>query len=113
MVVEPPSDALGTINDMWFRWIIDIGRPGPTAALGGKYLLIPPGYDGPMPDGGYFIGQPTTTSVALLGRAFLVNNDPKPAVENIKKTLKIYPYVPGAYGTSMGTFLDRQGSARP
>src|SRR4029079_10232278 len=93
----------------WFRWVIDFGTPGPDRGLGGKYLLIPPGYAGPMPDGGYFIGRPTTTSVALLGRAFLVNNDPKPAVEAIKKTLKIYPYVPGSSGPRMGTFLTERG----
>ena len=28
MVIEQPSDAVGTINDMWFSWIIDIGGPG-------------------------------------------------------------------------------------
>ena len=29
MVVEQPPLGLGTINDMWFSWIIDIGFPGP------------------------------------------------------------------------------------
>ena len=113
MVVETPPDTLGLFDVLWFRWVIDFGTPGPDRGLGGKYLLIPPGYAGPMPDGGYFIGRPTTTSVALLGRAFLVNNDPKPAVEAIKKTLKIYPYVPGSYGTSMGTFLTGKGPLAP
>jgi hypothetical protein len=113
MVVETPPDTLGLFDDLWFRWVIDFGTPGPDRGLGGKYLLIPPGYAGPMPDGGYFIGRPTTTSVALLGRAFLVNNDPKPAVDTIKKTLKIYPYVPGSYGTSMGTFLTGKGPLAP
>jgi len=106
-ISSPPSppDTLGLFDDLWFRWVIDFGAPGPDRGLGGKYLLLPPGYDGPLPEGGYFIGRPTTTSVALLGRAFLVNNDPKPAVETIKKTLKFYPYVPGSYGTSIGSFL--------
>jgi hypothetical protein len=31
-VVEVPPMALGTINDMWFGWIIDIGDPGPDRA---------------------------------------------------------------------------------
>jgi hypothetical protein len=109
MVIETPPGALGLFDDLWFRWVIDFGTPGPDRGLGGKYLLLPPGYDGPLPEGGYFIGRPTTTSVALLGRSFLVNNDPKPAVETIKKTLKIYPYVPGSYGTSIGTFLRGKG----
>ena len=109
MVVETPPGTLGLFDDLWFRWVIDFGTPGPDRGLGGKYLLLPPGYDGPLPDGGYFIGRPTTTSVALLGRAFLINDDPKPAVDVIKKSLKIYPYVPGSYGTSIGTFLTGKG----
>ena len=113
MVVETPPDTLGLFDDLWFRWVIDFGAPGPDRGQGGKYLLLPPGYGGPLPDGGYFIGRPSTTSVALLGRAFLVNNDPKPAVDVIKKTLKIYPYVPGSYGTSIGTFLTGKGPLAP
>ena len=42
----------------------------------------------------------------MLGRSFLENNDPKPAVALIKKTLKIYPYLPGGYGTSIGSALE-------
>jgi hypothetical protein len=113
MVVETPPDTLGLFDDLWFRWVIDFGGPGPDRGLGGKYLLLPPGYSGPLPEGGYFIGRPSTTSVALLGRAFLVNNDPKPAVETIKRTLKIYPYVPGSYGTSMGDFLTGKAPLAP
>src|SRR3990170_435705 len=113
MVVETPPDTLGLFDDLWFRWVIDFGAPGPDRGLGGRYLLLPPGYDGPLPEGGYFIGRPTTTSVALLGRAFLVNNDPKPAVETIENTLKIYPYVPGSYGTSIGSFVTGKAPLAP
>jgi hypothetical protein len=60
IVIEQPSEALGAINDMWFSWIIDIGRPGPDRGLGGKYLIVPPGYDGPLPEGGYFIAHSNT-----------------------------------------------------
>ena len=42
MVIEQPPNGLGTINDMWFSWIIDIGRPGPDRGEGGRYLLVPP-----------------------------------------------------------------------
>ena len=106
MVIEQPSNAVGTINDMWFSWIIDIGGPGPDRGLGGKYLIVPPGYDGPLPDDGYFVAHSKTNHVLYAARAYLVDNDPKPAVENIKANLKIYPYVPGAYGTSIATALE-------
>ncbi len=39
-------------------------------------------------------------------RAFMVNNDPKPTVELIKKGLKIYPFTPGGFGTSIATRLE-------
>jgi hypothetical protein len=106
MVVEQPSGGLGTINDMWFSWIIDIGFPGPDRGQGGKYLIVPPGYDGPLPDGGYFIARSKTMRVLYAARAFLTNNDPKPTVENIKNNLKIYSYTPGGYGTSIATALE-------
>jgi hypothetical protein len=106
MVVEQPPKGLGTINDMWFGWIIDIGFPGPDRGEGGKYLLLPPGYDGPVPDGGFYVARSKTTRVIYAARAFLTDNDPKPTVELIKKTIKIYPYTPGAVGTSIATALE-------
>jgi hypothetical protein len=45
MVLEMPPKALGAIDDQWFRWVIDIGAPGPDCGEGGKYLIVPPGYD--------------------------------------------------------------------
>ncbi len=108
LVVETPPGALGIFDDLWFRWVMDFGVPGPDRGEGGKYLLLPPGYDGPLPVG-YFIGRPTTNAVALLGRAFLVDGKPQPAADAIKKTLKIYPYVPGSYGTSVASFLQGKG----
>ena len=86
MVLEQPPMGLGTLNDMWFSWIIDIGFPGPDRGEGGKYLLVPPGYDGPLPEGGFFIAHSSTVRVLYGARSFLVNNDPKPTVELIKKT---------------------------
>jgi hypothetical protein len=106
MVIEQPPKGLGTINDMWFSWIIDIGFPGPDRGEGGKYLLIPPGYDGPLPEGGFYVARSKTTRALYAARAFLTDGDPKPTVENIKKTIKIYPYTPGGLGTSIATALE-------
>ncbi|MGD2141428.1 MAG: DUF1254 domain-containing protein [Burkholderiales bacterium] len=105
VVLEQPPNGLGTINDMWFSWIIDIGRPGPDRGEGGKYLLVPPGYDGPLPEGGFFVAHSKTNRVLYAARAFLEKNDPAPAVDNIKKNLKIYDYVPGTVGTSIAEAL--------
>jgi hypothetical protein len=106
IVVETVPMCLCTIDDMWFRWIIDFGLPGPDRGEGGKYLLVPPGYTGDLPDSGFHVARSRTTRVLLLGRSFLEDNDPKRPVELIKKTLKVYPYRPGGYGTSIATGLD-------
>jgi hypothetical protein len=106
MVVETPPLTLGVVDDMWFQWVTDFGLPGPDRGEGGKYLFVPPGYKGDLPGGGYFVEKMRTTRATVLGRAFLEKNDPKPVVARIKNTLKIYPYLPGGYGTSIGSALE-------
>ena len=114
MVLETPPKALGVLDDMWWRWVTDFGLPGPDRGEGGKYLLLPPGYDGPLPEGGYYVARSRTMSVAILGRMFMENNDPRPAADLIRKTTKIYPYEPGGVGTSIAEFLTGKAKlARP
>ena len=105
MVLETPPKALGTLDDFWWRWVIDFGAPGPDRGEGGKYLLLPPGYDGPVPEGGFYVARSRTTRVLVLGRSFMQNDDPKPTVDLIKSRTKIYPYEPGGVGTSVAEFL--------
>ncbi len=105
MVLETPPGALGTLDDFWWRWVIDFGAPGPDRGEGGKYLILPPGYDGPLPEGGFYVARSRTNRVAMLGRMFMVKDDPRPTVELIKKATKIYPYEGGATGTSIAEFL--------
>ena len=106
MVIEQPTDGLGAINDMWFSWVIDVGKPGPDRGLGGKYLIVGPEYDGLLPEDGYFVGHSQTNKILYAMRAFIKDgDDPKPAVDNIKQNLKIYPYVPGSFGTPIAEAL--------
>jgi len=110
MVFEVPPKVLGALDDMWFRWVVDFGLPGPDRGLGGKYLILPPGYDGPVPKGGYFLARSRTNRLLIMGRAFLENkNDPKPAAESIRKFTKIYPYEAGGVGSPIAEFLAGKG----
>ena len=109
LVVETPPGALGIFDDMTWKWICDFGLPGADRGEGGKYLILPPGYKGNLPEGGYFIGRCNTWQASFLGRCFLQNNDPKPVDELVKKTLKIYPYSPGGMGSSIGDYLNGNG----
>ena len=51
MVMEAPPKVLGLIDDFWFRYVTDFGMAGPDKGKGGKYLILPPGYEGDVPDG--------------------------------------------------------------
>jgi hypothetical protein len=116
MVVETPPQSLGIFDDMWWRWIIDFGLPGPDRGAGGRFLLVGPGYDGTLPDSGYHVGHSRTTRAFMLGRSFINENpgmDPAPTVELIKRTTKIYPYAQGGFGTSIATLLEGQVRADP
>ena len=43
MVLETPPKALGTLDDFWWRWVIDFGAPGPDRGEGGHDLRSPGG----------------------------------------------------------------------
>jgi len=112
LVFETPSETLGLFNDIWFRWISDFGLPGADRGQGGTYLLVGPGYDGPLPEGGCYIRHSRTNHVTLIGRAFINENpgdDPAPTVDRIKEELKIYPYAAGGVGSSIGSYLTGKG----
>jgi hypothetical protein len=90
LVFEVPPKVLGAINDMWYRWVIDVGITGPDKGEGGKYLLLPPGYLGAAPAGFHMVRSPTV-NLWVPWRSFLVDGDPKPGVDLVKTFTKIYP----------------------
>jgi hypothetical protein len=103
--IDAPSGILGTIDDMWFRWVTDFGLPGPDRGEGGRYLMVGPGYDGPLPDSGFHVAHVRTTRVTAIGRAFMIDNDPKIAADTIRNGFHVSRYVPGTQGTAVATFL--------
>ena len=113
LVMDTPSDTLGIIDDMWFRWITDFGLPGADRGQGGTYLLVGPGYDGTLPEGGHYVRHSRTNRVLMLGRAFIdqnPDNDPAPTAQRIKEQLRVYPYAPGGVGSSIGAYMTGRGS---
>lgn len=105
LVVETPPMVLGIFDDFWFRWVGDFGLAGPDKGQGGKFLLVGPGYDGTLPEGGYFVRRSRTNHITMLFRAFLENDGPAPAVARVKETLKIYSYQAGGFGNSVASYL--------
>ncbi|AKF11250.1 DUF1254 domain-containing protein [Sandaracinus amylolyticus] len=109
LVLELPARTLGVIDDMWFRWVGDVGTSGPDRGEGGRYLIVPERYAGPLPEGGFYVLRSKTDHLLLLGRAFLEDDDPAPAAARIRRDLKIQPYVAGTIGSSIGAYLRSEG----
>jgi hypothetical protein len=109
LVLEVPPKVLGAINDMWYRWVIDLGITGPDKGAGGKYLILPPGYKGEVPKEGYItVVQSPTFNLWIPWRSFLVDGDPKPGVDLVKKFTKVYPPSQAANPPQM-TFVNLSG----
>ncbi|MGB5635043.1 MAG: DUF1254 domain-containing protein, partial [Waterburya sp.] len=90
MVLETPPNVLGFINNAWFRYVIDFGNAGPDKGQGGKFLILPPGYEGDVPDG-YYVAKSHTHGNWVIWRGFQVDGSPQPAVETTKKIFRMYP----------------------
>jgi hypothetical protein len=104
-----PGGLLGTIDDMWFRWLTDLGLPGPDRGEGGKYLVVGPGYEGPLPDSGFHVSHSRTDVVTVVARAFMIDNDPSGPVAEIRESFRVYPYAAGGEGSAVASYLAGEG----
>ena len=104
MVIEiPPETGPGTINDAFFRFVTDTGPPGPDKAKGGKYLILPPDYEGEIPDG-YFTAKSTSWVNWIILRGFLKDGKPDFSSKLFREGLKIYPLAKAANPSAMEFF---------
>jgi hypothetical protein len=93
----PPSSKdvgiFGTLMDAWQRPLEDVGAKGRDQGRGAKYLILPPGYQGPYPDGYITLPQQTFNGYTLMRPIIADASD-----ENLKKaaayvkTVKVYPF---------------------
>ena len=67
-VIECPPNSLSFVDDLWQRYVADMGNAGPDRGEGGKYLFLPPDHEGDVPDG-YFVFQSPTYSNWVVIRA--------------------------------------------
>src|SRR5262249_17744234 len=109
IVIESPPNTLGVVDDFWFRYVADLGNAGPDKGQGGKFLFLPPGYNGSVPDG-YNVYKSPTFGNWYIARGFQVNGDPKPGADSIKAHLRIYP-LSQATNPSSTNFVKVSGNA--
>jgi len=110
MVIEiPPGTGPGTVNDAFFRFVIDTGPPGPDKGKGGTYLILPPGYEGDAPEG-YFVAKTTSWVNWFIARGFLKDGKPDYSSRLFREGLKVYPLAKAANSPEM-EFVNGSGKA--
>jgi hypothetical protein len=75
--------------DHWFKYVGDFGNAGPDKGKGGKYLLLPPGYTGEVPDG-YIVLRSQTYGNLMFYRGFLDNGSTQTSLANTRKFYRCY-----------------------
>lgn len=93
--VPPAADKaefFGTIVNAWQVPIADVGTTGEDAGEGGKYLILPPGYEGEVPEEGYLVHQANTFGVHFVFRPVAKNGGTHADQAAYAQTLSWYPY---------------------
>ncbi|WP_327303725.1 DUF1254 domain-containing protein [Streptomyces sp. NBC_01298] len=91
MVIDlPPGPLVGLVDDHHHRWITDLGLPGVHGPKGGRHLLLPPGYDGPVPADGYEVVRSDTWTVFAPLRALPLGGDVDKA-KQLLADVRFYP----------------------
>jgi len=89
IVVDIPAGRiLGHIDNIYQQPLTDIGIPGPNEGNGGMFLILPPNYDGEIPEN-YLVVQSDTMQFLVLARSFVDEGDKSAAEERLLQ-LNIY-----------------------
>jgi hypothetical protein len=96
MVMEiPPAEGgaiVGSLMDVWQVPIEDVGIAGVDKGQGGKYLILPPDYEGSVPDG--YIPMPSSTfqTYGLL-RSNIADDSDAGIAKSVEyaRQIKLYP----------------------
>ena len=100
-VIEVPPKVLGVINDGFFLYLADLGNAGLDRGQGGKYLLLPPGYEGDVPEG-YFVFRSSTYRNWVMVRGFEQDTGRgEAALAYYKEHFKVYPLGEGEHQPSV------------
>jgi hypothetical protein len=94
LVVEVPAAGekaayFGSFMDAWQVPVVDVGLSGEDKGKGGKYLFLPPGYTGAVPEG-YLVYRPLTYAVEVSFRPVAKNGGTIEQVVEYGKSLKVY-----------------------
>lgn len=90
-VVEVEPGMLGLVNDMWMREITNVGPAGPDQGRGGRFLFLPPGYEGELPPYGFHVCQPQTYGVWFVLRGMRTPDGSSAEAVAAQRKTRVYP----------------------
>ena len=91
MVMELPPGLLGTLNNIWQQPLVDLGGPfSPEQNRGGRFLILPPGYKGLLPQLHYHIARADTNIVVFYLRAIPKTRDDFPKLVELIRQYRQY-----------------------
>lgn len=91
VVMELPPGLLGTLNNVWQQPLLDLGGPfSPEQNRGGRFLILPPGYDGPLPEIHHHTTQSDTNIVIFYLRAIPRTRKDVPKLLDLIHTYRQY-----------------------
>ncbi|MDB4306282.1 DUF1254 domain-containing protein, partial [bacterium] len=94
-VIEVPPGVMGPIDDHNFLFLADVGPTGKDQGKGGKYLLLPPDYEGDVPDGYFVVRSPTYLGFSFLRANADVVGYGEGVLDFYRKNAKVYPLKTG------------------
>lgn len=92
VVVELPFGLLGTMNNLWQEPLTDLGGPfSPEQSRGGRFLVVPPDYDKPLPKVHHHVVKSDTNFVLFYVRAVGQSRDDWPKLAERMRQWRQYP----------------------
>ena len=90
-VFQAPPGLMGPVDDANFLFAFDIGPTGQDKGKGGKYLILPPGYKGDVPDGYFVFRSPTYRLFSFVRANAEVVGFGEKAMDFFRKNCRVYP----------------------
>ncbi|MGH7676946.1 MAG: DUF1214 domain-containing protein [Gemmatimonadaceae bacterium] len=69
-VIETAAGLVGGVSDMWQQPVVDIGTTGADGGQGGRFLILPPSFQG-VPRDGFITTRARTFGVMFVARGFV------------------------------------------
>ncbi len=112
--VPPASDRtaiFGSAVDIWQEPLVDIGPAGADRGEGGRYLFLPPEYDGEIPEG-YIVVPMQTYNIFTALRNIPLGDATFEEAANYSRQIKAYPLSEAA-NSPEGEYIDMSGKRLP